>query len=354
MSLSIGRIVVNDTTDKIITGRIEYDRDEGGVLIIPCGTLLPTSPEAGEMFFKTDEKVLYRRNDLNTTWEPIKASPISHKTSHYENGSDEIVHDSLAGTGVFSHSQIDSHINNTNNPHAVTLAQIGAASNSDLQNHINSTNNPHAVTPELINAINVNQKGVANGVATLDIGGKIPAIQLPAAALPEVHVVADSTARQALSVQEGDEAVQLDTGRHWIYDGSTWYERPIPDAPVFGTQVNMARNDVPGTTTSNVFSDVLTLNVNSLPVGIYYIQWYISIYTTVANKVFAIKILNDIDQISYLENRYSQADFKNPFSGFEYLSINNGSISLKIQIATISPSTTLGYNDAKLIFWRIS
>ena len=27
---------------------------------------------------------------------------------------------------------------------------------------------------------------------------------------------------------EGDEAIQLDDGSHWIYDGTTWYERPQP------------------------------------------------------------------------------------------------------------------------------
>jgi len=71
-------------------------------------------------------------------------------------------------------------------------------------------------------------KGNANGYASLDGGGKIPAGQIPAVALPEVHVVADETARLALTVQEGDEAIQLDDGTHWIYDGTSWFERPQP------------------------------------------------------------------------------------------------------------------------------
>jgi hypothetical protein len=70
------------------------------------------------------------------------------------------------------------------------------------------------------------EKGSANGVASLDAGGKIPAVQIPAIALPEVHVVADEAARSALSPQEGDEAIQIDDGYHYIYDGTEWLLRP--------------------------------------------------------------------------------------------------------------------------------
>jgi len=60
----------------------------------------------------------------------------------------------------------------------------------------------------------------------LDGGGKVPVAQIPATALPEVHVVADAAARIALTVQEGDEAIQTDDGSHWIWDGAAWFERP--------------------------------------------------------------------------------------------------------------------------------
>ena len=66
------------------------------------------------------------------------------------------------------------------------------------------------------------EKGTADGVATLDGGGKVPATQIPAVALPEVHVVADAAARLALTVQEGDESIQTDTGEHYLFDGTVW------------------------------------------------------------------------------------------------------------------------------------
>lgn len=50
---------------------------------------------------------------------------------------------------------------------------------STLNNHINDTSNPHNVTASQINAISTSQKGVANGVASLDMNTKIPISQIP-------------------------------------------------------------------------------------------------------------------------------------------------------------------------------
>lgn len=64
-----------------------------------------------------------------------------------------------------------------------------------------------SVTATSIGAIPTSEKGVADGVATLDVGGKIPLSQIPAAAVERVVIVADETARFALTtatVQQGD------------------------------------------------------------------------------------------------------------------------------------------------------
>ena len=42
-----------------------------GAWIIPSGTTLPVSPDAGEIFWLTTTSLIYRRNDLNTAWEVI-------------------------------------------------------------------------------------------------------------------------------------------------------------------------------------------------------------------------------------------------------------------------------------------
>ena len=165
------------------------------------------------------------------------------------------------------------HIANTGNPHSTSLANLQAGTFAHLQalvsdatldqagdprpptahthtasqitdfdtavaavsevvaafNHAGITSgNPHGTTAADVGAIPAAEKGAANGVATLDATGKIPVGQIPASAIPELFVVADATARLALTVQQGDEAIQLDDGSQWIYDGSAWIARPNP------------------------------------------------------------------------------------------------------------------------------
>jgi hypothetical protein len=66
-------IVIDDSTPKTITGIYQFDSESGGKLVMPSGTEFPTSPEAGECFWRTDERKLYRRNNGNTGWDAVLA-----------------------------------------------------------------------------------------------------------------------------------------------------------------------------------------------------------------------------------------------------------------------------------------
>lgn len=82
------------------------------------------------------------------------------------------------------------------------------------------------------NKINNTEKGANNGVATLNSIGKIPNSQIPSIAITSVYVVANITARDALTVDEGDVAIVNDAGsgqpNSYIYDGSAWQELKKP------------------------------------------------------------------------------------------------------------------------------
>lgn len=91
----------------------------------------------------------------------------------------------------------------------------------------------------------ISEKGAANGYASLNGSGTVPTSQLPAIAITETHVVADISARDALSVEEGDVAVvedasadsDVDSGSAtYIYDGTSWQLMQQPDDVV--TSVN--------------------------------------------------------------------------------------------------------------------
>lgn len=77
MPTHINILQIDDSSDKTIVGTITYDRTNGGILIAPAGSSFPGSPSAGEIFWRSDQDILYRRNDTNTTWEAINTAAAS-------------------------------------------------------------------------------------------------------------------------------------------------------------------------------------------------------------------------------------------------------------------------------------
>lgn len=236
------QVIIDDSTSKIITGTHEYDRDNGGTLIVPSGTSFPGTPEAKELFWRTDENKLYRRNDGNSAWEAAEGTLVAHADTHEDGGSDEISVAGLSGeladpqppkTHASEHEPggsdtmaVDAAIGTGSLRTLGTGAQQACAGNdsrlSDARTPTSHTStHQHGGSDEIATAT-----PAANAIPKADSGGKLAAAWIPATALPQVYVVADETARLALTVQEGDEAIQLDNGNHYIYDGSTWYERP--------------------------------------------------------------------------------------------------------------------------------
>lgn len=99
------------------------------------------------------------------------------------------------------------------------------------------------------------EKGVANGVATLDSGGKVPSSQLPLLALTDTSVVASQAAQLALTAEEGDVAIRTDLNKSYIHNGGTagtmadWSELLTPTDSVLSVNgytgaVTLAKSDI--------------------------------------------------------------------------------------------------------------
>ena len=80
-------VLINEASNRTITGVQTWDRSGGGVLIPPAGTVFPASPSAGELFWKVDEATLYRRNEGNTGWVSITATTSGSKAGTINPGS---------------------------------------------------------------------------------------------------------------------------------------------------------------------------------------------------------------------------------------------------------------------------
>lgn len=99
--MPVVQIVIDDSTDKIITGQHTYDRDNGGIFIGGAGSSFPASPQEGEWFWRIDEAKLYRYN--GSSWDAVVSSVGLHASTHEDGGSDEI---SVAGlSGVLADKQ---------------------------------------------------------------------------------------------------------------------------------------------------------------------------------------------------------------------------------------------------------
>lgn len=87
---------------------------------------------------------------------------------------------------------------------------------------IDSSGNVNELLSEL-------HKGIPNGVAPLNSNQKIPSTYLQSIAITETYVVSDISARDNLSVQEGDVAKVQDSDGNgnpqtYIWDGSQWID----------------------------------------------------------------------------------------------------------------------------------
>ena len=109
---------------------------------------------------------------INTTYDDVNNRVVTSIDQS------QINHNSLQNVGTNSHTQIDNHISSNANPHGVTKSQVGL-SNVDNTSDMNKPVST-ATQTALNSKVNTSEKGVANGVATLDASAKVPSAQIPA------------------------------------------------------------------------------------------------------------------------------------------------------------------------------
>ena len=129
----------------------------------------------------------------------------------------------LAKTNAIEAS-VSAHIGNTANPHKVTKAQIGLAnvenkSSSQIRSELTKENVTNALgyTP-----IDESRIGAANGVASLDASGRIPASQIPGG-FDNIEEY-DNLAAFPTTGEEGKIYVAKDTNLTYRWTGSQYVE----------------------------------------------------------------------------------------------------------------------------------
>lgn len=238
------------------------------------------------------------------------------------------------------------------------LANLGGLGSA----HSSNTSNPHSVTANQTGAIATSQRGVANGVASLDAGGKIPASQIPAIAIPSMHVVTNTATRNALVVQEGDEAKQLDDGSHWIYDGATWHTYPVPSP--FGQNYSEINEFTTSVTTSTTFQNKASLTFNVINGFKYRYGWSYQWNHDSASNDFEARIM--VGGVEYQRHVQEPKDpagssyngsgtnQRHMTSGFDYYTATfTGSLTLELEYRTGTGGVKSAIFEARIEQWRV-
>lgn len=129
----------------------------------------------------------------------------------------------LAKTNAIETS-ISDHVGNTANPHKVTKAQIGLAnvenkSSTQIRSELTKENVTNALG---YNPIDESRIGAANGVASLDASGRIPASQIPGG-FDNIEEY-DNLAAFPTTGEEGKIYVAKDTNLTYRWTGSQYVE----------------------------------------------------------------------------------------------------------------------------------
>jgi len=143
------------------------------------------APTAGNYPRYTGTAKLTTQRTPTQVLSDIAAAAASHTHSHTV----------LTDIGTNTHAQIDIHIVNMSNPHAVTAAQAGAATATHAAQHTNGTDDVQSATASV------------KGLMTAAYAAKLDGIEASAVALP----VVDTTAL-AKDPADGTRKARLDVG----------------------------------------------------------------------------------------------------------------------------------------------
>jgi hypothetical protein len=307
------QIIIDDSTSKIITGTYEFDRANGGTLLVPSGSSFPGTSAAKELFWRTDEAKLYRRDDANSTWVAVVSAIAAHATTHQPGGSDAMAVDAAAGTG--------------------SLRTLGTAVTSACAG--NDSRLSDARTP--------------TAHATSHKSGGADSIKLDELAAPT-----DITTLDATTGQHGLLPKLGGGTTNYLRADGTW-ATPSGSSSIFGADYQIEVVEGTSTTTSSTMQDKVTLTTPALT-GTYRVAFFCEIMIGTANARHRCQLYNvtDAAELCFDDTRPSLASMYTVRSGFQNVTFAGAAQTFKIQFANQNNSATVTIRRARIEFWRIS
>lgn len=302
MGLLVAQINIDDSSDRTITGRHEFDRAAGGIWIPPQGTSFPGSPDTGEFFWRTDEEKLFRWT--GTAWATLEAvADLSGSTTDdLAEGTTRLYYTEVrvsANTDVASNT---THRGLTNNPHSVTKTQVGLGNVTD----------------------DAQLKRAAADFATFT--------EKTSPVSADVLLVEDSA------------------------DSGTKKRVQIGSLPVgvFGADFQRESSEDESSTTSSTFQDKVTLTTPALT-GTYRVAFFTEWATANSGSRGPVRLYNSTDDVELClsDFRGVQSAIYYTILGFAYVTMD-GAKTFKFQFRSFNNSTEITVRRCRLEFWRVS
>jgi hypothetical protein len=151
--MPVVQIIIDDSTSKVITGSYTFDSDNGGILVIPSGSSFPGATTAKQIFWRTDESKLYRRNDSDTAWVAVEAAAAAHDLGGSAHNADTLANLNTKITDATLDDASDPRDPNAHGPShhsgGADAIKLDDLSTPDDNTDLNATTSAHGLLPKL-------------------------------------------------------------------------------------------------------------------------------------------------------------------------------------------------------------
>ena len=359
--MGIVQIIIDDTTNKIISGSYSFDRGEGGILEIPHGTGFPGDPQANELFWRTDEQKLYFRNSSNTAW--VLNLP-THASIHQNGGGDEVATITAAANAI-PKAGAGGKLDVGWVPTGSSSTTVCAGNDSRLSDNRTDSTAIHKATSAEISAVTEKTIPVSADVLLIEdseasyakkrltIGnfpGGLDTTAIHKTTAAEISAMTEKTTPVAADLLVIEDSAASNAKKR-VQIGN------LPSNAVFGKDYQFAAVDSRTTTTSDIFQTKTTLTTSALT-GTYRIGWtaVIDLSTISAANVEA-QLYNNTDATivgALIVWRGTINQERACVGGFAEIVFTGAAKTFYIQYRSVNGTATAAIAAAKIEFWRVS
>ncbi len=376
MGLRAYQIFVDDSSERLITGRNTFSRSLGGALIIPGGTLFPTASFARELFWNTLSGALFVRNEANTEWISVSgADPNASYVTMGGTGSlpnervlsgglgtrvtdggttaivsvNDAVVAMVSGTTftgpVVAPAGLSGSLQRTSSGLSYLVAGTGINidSGSNGQITIINTSSPSAAPADATYLVLSSTSSLSNERVFSVSGSSLSLTDNGPGSTCVLDLISTGTANTYGAIQVNNKG-QVTSGSTSWFGQNFWF--------------SSGSSAVPFHNRTTTYRTALDLTASSLTAGIYRLGWsYVyRCNSTAASFRCRTFIINSASYDTVEEASDASSNERYQRAGFAYCRIT-GSValfSLDISLETAATNTTASLYDRALELWRVS